>query len=214
MSDFDVKKLGDPKKKSPLVERCEAAGWDEASFMNETERVLKRVTFNDHEPISDVGFEKAGCGAYIYFNPSDVKVAIATCGGICPGLNDVIRALVMDLHYLYGVSDIVGVRYGYAGLAENPPASLKRLTPEIVTSIHDLGGTKLGSSRGCPSVEEIVDTLERENVNIFFCIGGDGTLRGAHDIHLEIERRKLEIAVVGIPKTIDNDVEFVFRSFG
>ncbi|MCK5844892.1 MAG: ATP-dependent 6-phosphofructokinase [Victivallales bacterium] len=214
MNDFNVKKLGEPTIGNPLVTRCEIAGWERSCFMHENERVLRRVTFNDDQEVNLESFEKAGSHGKIYFQPSKVKAAIATCGGICPGLNDVIRALVMDLRYLYGVDDIFGVRYGYSGLALNPPAPIKRLTPELVSSIHDLGGTKLGSSRGCPTVEEMVDTLERERINIFFTIGGDGTLRGAHDISLEIQKRDLDIAVVGIPKTIDNDVVYVFRSFG
>ena len=214
MDEFKVKKLGEPQIINPLLTRCEAAGWTESVFAGENERVLKKVTFNDADPIPTESFEKAGGRSKIFFNPPDTTVAIATCGGICPGLNDVIRALVMDLHYLYGVNDIFGARYGYAGLAENPPEPFMRLTPELVSNIHDLGGTILGSSRGCPEVEEMVDTLERKNVNILFCIGGDGTLRGAHDIDAEIEKRGLKIAIVGIPKTIDNDVTYVFRSFG
>ena len=214
MDEFKVKQLGEPQITNPLLTRCEVAGWNESVFAGENERVLKKVTFNDSDPIRAESFEKAGGKRKIFFSPHETKVAIATCGGICPGLNDVIRALVMDLHYLYGVNDIFGVRYGYAGLAKKPPEHFMRLTPELVSNIHDLGGTILGSSRGCPKVEEMVDTLERENVNVLFCIGGDGTLRGAHDLSTEIEKRGLKIAIVGIPKTIDNDVTYVFRSFG
>ena len=209
-----VKRLGDPQIMNPLRIRCEAAGWSESVFTGENERVMKKITFDDINSVDFDSFEKAGTKAKLFFNPPETKVAIATCGGICPGLNDVIRGLFMDLHYLYGVKDIIGVRYGYAGLAQNPPEPPICLTPQIVSNIHDLGGTILGSSRGCPDVEEMVSTLERTNVDILFCIGGDGTLRGAHDIDVEIEKRGLKIAVVGIPKTIDNDVTYVFRSFG
>ena len=214
MSDFQVMRLGEAKLLNPLVERCGAAGMDASCFKNENERVLRRVTFNDAIPISDESFEKAGASSRIFFNPSEIRAAIVTCGGICPGLNDVIRGVVMDLHYLYGVENILGIRYGYAGLGSEAPVPPRTLTPDDVSSIHDLGGTMLGSSRGCPDVSEMVDTLERDKIDILFCIGGDGTLRGAHDIAEECLNRNLMKAVVGIPKTIDNDVTYVFRSFG
>jgi len=148
------------------------------------------------------------------FPTQDVRAAIVTCGGICPGLNDVIRSIYMELHYLYRVKEVLGIRYGYSGLVPRvgqPPISL---IPDLVSNIHREGGTLLGSSRGPRTVPRFVDFLERMRINVLFTIGGDGTQRGALDIADEIEHRKLKIGIIGIPKTIDNDISFVERSFG
>lgn len=151
----------------------------------------------------------------IYFNPSHVHAAICTCGGICPGLNNVIRAIVRCLWYRYGVRRISGIPYGYQGLLPESAFPIINLDPDIVDDIQEKGGTILGSSRGGgDQVVDIVDTLERMNINMLFTIGGDGTLRGAADIGDEIERRGLKISVIGIPKTIDNDLDFIQTSFG
>ena len=159
--------------------------------------------------------EKAGPREKIYFDPAKVRAAIITCGGLCPGLNNVIRAIVMCLWYRYNVKLISGIRYGYRGFLSQFRLPVMELTPEIVSKIHHRGGTILGSSRGFgENANEIVDTLERMNINILFTIGGDGTQRGALNISREISRRGLKIAVVGIPKTIDNDLSFVQKSFG
>jgi len=159
--------------------------------------------------------ESAGPRERIYFEPSKVHAAIVTCGGLCPGLNDVIRAIVMCLWYRYGVRKISGVRYGYRGLIEGFNLPLLELTPELVSDIHRNGGTILGSSRGYGDRSgQIVNMLERLGINMLFTIGGDGTQRGALGIAEEIERRGLKITVVGVPKTIDNDLSFVQVSFG
>jgi len=150
----------------------------------------------------------------IYFDPKKVTAAIVTCGGICPGLNNVIRAIVLGLHHGYGVRSIYGIRYGLQGFIAKYQHSLMPLDPEVVSKIHELGGTILGSSRGEQSIEAIVDALERQNFNMLFMIGGDGSLRAAAKIEEEISKRNLKIAVIGIPKTIDNDISFVQRSFG
>lgn len=164
---------------------------------------------------SDELILRAGPREKIYFNPTHVHAAIATCGGICPGLNNVIRAVVRCLWYSYGVRRITGIRFGYQGLVANTPYEPMPLNPDIVDDIQEKGGTILGSARGGgDKTEEIVDTLESMNVNILFTIGGDGTLRGARDIANEIKKRGLKIAVVGIPKTIDNDLNCVSQSFG
>ncbi len=158
--------------------------------------------------------EKAGPREMVYFDPSKVCAAIVTCGGLCPGLNDVIRALVMTLWHHYGVKNILGIRHGYHGfLPENhfPPMPL---SPELVSKIHQQGGTVLGSSRGGARTAAIVDALEQLNVNMLFTIGGDGTQRGALAICQEAAQRGRVLSVVGIPKTIDNDLSFVQRSFG
>lgn len=159
-------------------------------------------------------FEKAGPREKIYFDPSKTKCAIVTCGGICPGINDVIRAIVMEATYNYRIRSIVGIRNGLRGFIPEYGYDLVDLTPENVNNIHHLGGTILGSSRGPQKAEEIVDSLERLNINILFVIGGDGTMRAAQAIVKEVTRRNRKIAVIGVPKTIDNDINFITRSFG
>lgn len=163
------------------------------------------------EPLS---LELAGPRSKIYFDPSKLKAAILTAGGLCPGLNDVIRSLVLTLHYHYGVKNIFGIKYGYQGLIPEYHHEMVRLNPAVVSNIHEFGGSILSSSRGLYSVDEIVDALERLNIGVLFPIGGDGTLRGAHLVAETIKERGLKIAVVGVPKTIDNDINMVSRSFG
>jgi 6-phosphofructokinase 1 len=159
-------------------------------------------------------FEMAGPREKIYFDPSKVHCAIATCGGLCPGTNDVIRAIVLELHFLYGVRHIYGVRYGLRGFIPHYGHELLELNPEVVADIHTFGGTILGSSRGPQDTGEVVDALERIDLRILFLIGGDGTLRAAYDIYQEVTRRELRISIIAIPKTIDNDIPLVSRSFG
>ncbi|MGI5870007.1 MAG: ATP-dependent 6-phosphofructokinase [Kiritimatiellia bacterium] len=159
-------------------------------------------------------FEKAGPHRKIYHDPVWSRAAIVTCGGLCPGLNDVIKGIVQCLWFDYGVRHIFGVRYGLEGFIPKYGHEPLILDPEVVDAIHEEGGTILGSSRGGQDTVEIVRTLSRLNINMLFCIGGDGTLRAARDIAEEIERRHLKISVVGVPKTIDNDLAFVGRSFG
>ena len=159
-------------------------------------------------------FELAGPRNRIYFDPSKTRCAIVTCGGLCPGLNNVIQGLVRELSHGYGVRSILGFRYGYQGFICRFGHPVMELTPEKVEGIQEQGGTILGSSRGEQDPEEIVDCLEWMGIHVLFVIGGDGTIRGALRIVEEIERRGARIAVVGIPKTIDNDILFMDRSFG
>jgi 6-phosphofructokinase 1 len=173
--------------------------------------VIKDFLEKDEHPPC---FEMAGPRERIYFDPSKVKAGIVTCGGLCPGLNDVIRAVVLSLFHHYGARTVFGFRYGFEGLSYKYGHTPMELTPELVQNIHQQGGTILGSSRGPQDVSEMVDTLERMNINMLFAIGGDGTLRGAQAISEEIGRRNLKIGVIGIPKTIDNDISYVQRSFG
>ena len=170
-----------------------------------------RCKENNTEPLS---FEKAGPLDKIYFDPTKTKVAIVTCGGLCPGLNNVIRSLVFQLTNRYGVTRIIGIKYGYEGFIPKYGHELVDLTPDLVDNIHNQGGSILGSSRGNQDVSEIVDALERMNINILFTVGGDGTQKGSHAIYEEITKRGLKIAVGGIPKTIDNDINFISKSFG
>lgn len=159
--------------------------------------------------------EKAGPRELLYFNPAHVHAGIVTCGGLCPGLNDVIRALVRSLWNRYGVRRISGIRFGYKGFLPEYALPIMPLDPDVVDDIHKLGGTILGSSRGGGNrVTEIVDAIERLNLNMLFTLGGDGTQKGSLAIADELDRRHLKVAVIGIPKTIDNDLLYIDRSFG
>lgn len=208
LPDFKVMTLGSPSITNPM------ASHDNVTFIEDSERLL----FDPHigrDKSLDLqhSLEVAGPRKALYFQPGSTRAAIVTCGGLCPGLNAVIRGLVLELWYTYNCKDILGIRFGYQGFAEDAQDPVP-LTPDIVSGIREDGGTWLGSSRGTPPVEMIVDKLEAMGINQFFTIGGDGTMRGAHRITEEIQRRGLNISVIGIPKTIDNDIPFVRRSFG
>lgn len=159
-------------------------------------------------------FELAGPRSHLFFTPKQTCAGIVTCGGLCPGLNNVIRSLFLELHHGYGVPEILGFRYGYQGLDPDHGFAPLTLTSEMVNTIHKEGGTILGTSRGPVDIARAVENLIRRRVNILFCIGGDGTQRGAFELFQAAQRRGHPLAVVGIPKTIDNDVRFVTRTFG
>jgi 6-phosphofructokinase 1 len=217
-ADFIVKNLGRTIIKSPL--KLTVRNYSPVfKFVDDSERILYDTSIENFHRCKETGeepvsFEKAGPRENIFFEPAKTKVGIVTCGGLCPGLNNVIRSIVNEFHYRYGVTRILGIKYGYEGLIAKYNHPVIDLSPELVSNIHLIGGSFLGSSRGNQDIGQIVDTLEILNVNILFCIGGDGTLRGAHAIHEEIEKRKLKIAIAGIPKTIDNDINFIEKSFG
>jgi len=160
------------------------------------------------------GFEPAGPRQKIFFDASKMRVGIVTCGGLCPGVNDVIRGIVMELTHHYGVQRIHGFRNGYQGFIARYGHDVLDLSPALVSNINEDGGTILGTSRGGQDPHEIVDCLERMNINALFVIGGDGTLRGAMQIAAVIAERGQKIAVVGVPKTIDNDIPYIDQSFG
>ena len=208
--DFNVDRLGECRITSPM---------SGVQFVGTDNQVLYHTDPDKVEPFFRTGqkppaFELAGPRSKIYFDPSKLKCGIVTCGGLCPGLNDVIRAIVMGLHYHYGVNTVFGFPYGYEGLSYKYGHTPLDLNPEVVNDIHQMGGTILGSSRGPQDVSEMVDTLDRMNIGILFTIGGDGTLRGAQAIAEEIGRRNLKIGVIGVPKTIDNDISYTDQSFG
>ncbi len=209
-SELEVSCLGGCGEASPLCGRRERFATDS--------RVLVAAETADLEPFLGGGplpaFEAAGPRREIFFQPGRLSCGIVTCGGLCPGLNDVIRSVVLTLRHAYGVRRVLGFRYGYAGLTASRPADPELLEPQQVENIHQQGGTLLGTSRGPQSVEEMVDQLMKWRVGILFTVGGDGTLRGAAEIAREIARRELDIAVVGIPKTIDNDLIWTERTFG
>ena len=216
--DFLISSLGKGGVISPLKHSHQADS-PVYQFVDDSERILYDVSLDNFNRCRETGeipltFEKAGPRENIFFEPAKTKVAIVTCGGLCPGVNNVIRSLVNELNYRYGISRILGIKYGYEGLISKYNHPVVDLTPAMVSYIHLTGGTFLGSSRGNQDVEKMVDNLEIMNINVLFCIGGDGTLRGAHAIHKEIEKRNLKICVAGIPKTIDNDIDLIQKSFG
>ena len=167
----------------------------------------------DDIPVNDDEIELAGPMKKLFFVPEQTKVGIVTCGGLCPGLNNVIRGLVLNLYNRYKVRNIVGLKFGYEGLVPALAKTMK-LDPETVNEIHQRGGTILGSSRGAQDPKVMAQFLIDNNFNILFCLGGDGTLRGANEINKELRRRNVPIAVVGIPKTIDNDITYTDSTFG
>jgi 6-phosphofructokinase 1 len=209
-----IASLGRATFKSPL-RRSNVPGDGQGKFVPEKLLVRQKVNVTEGgPPDEELFFEKAGAREFLYFDPAKTRAAIVTCGGLCPGLNNVIRSVFLELFMNYGVREVLGIRYGYHGL--NPAVAMPPilLSMEFVDNIHEEGGTVLGSSRGEQDAAAIVDFLHRERIDILFCVGGDGTQRGAHRIYEEIERRGLNIAIVGIPKTIDNDIAYCDQSFG
>jgi 6-phosphofructokinase 1 len=223
--DFSIQSLGESKFVSPFSKNAEAAAMLASQyFVKDSQSTLYRVDYNaDNDPSTETAFimdegnrlEKAGPREHIYFNPENVRAAICTCGGLCPGLNDVIRSLVRSLMLGYKVKTVWGFRNGYKGFLLDSPIGPMRLDPDVVDEIHLEGGTILGTARGGgEKTAEIVDTLQRYKINILFVIGGDGSQKGAIAIATEARKRRYELAVVGVPKTIDNDLSFITRTFG
>jgi len=212
-SQLEVSTLGTRRINSPLA-RSTKPGTGLANFVPDEMRVLYEPRFCPGDELNMLSFERAGARKKIFFDPTNTKAAIVTCGGLCPGINNVIRSLVFELTFNYGVKQIAGIRYGFQGFHPEHGPSPIELTPERVEGIHHQGGTILGTSRGHQEMSLIVDSLVRQGINILFSIGGDGTQRGNHKIAKEIAKRKLPIAIVGIPKTIDNDIKFCYRTFG
>ncbi len=213
--DLTVPRLGECTIQSPL-----------AGFLDERKASTHYVDADDRVLVDDTkaaavarglapadlpAFSPGGPRRRIFFDPAQTRVGIVTCGGLCPGLNDVIRGLVLQLWEVYGVTSIVGYRNGFKGIAELPSMPL---TPDVVRDINELGGTILGASRGAQDPEVMADRLVADGVNVLFVIGGDGSLRGALGIATVLQGRGLPIAVVGVPKTIDNDIPFIDHSFG
>ncbi|MDR2999890.1 MAG: ATP-dependent 6-phosphofructokinase [Fibromonadaceae bacterium] len=203
--------LGQAQIYSPVLGQSFIGDNSRISLATEISQIESLTSRNEVIP----SLEVAGPHQKLLYDPAQTRVAIVTCGGLCPGLNNVIKGLVEVLTFDYGVRMIFGIRYGYRGLNPRYGLTAMRLTPDNVDEIHEVGGTILGSSRGDQDPKVMVDTLSMQlNVNILFCIGGDGTLRGAQDIVKEITKRKDHISVVCIPKTIDNDLNLIDRTFG
>jgi len=207
---LNVSSIGKPELDSPVKDQA---------FVGENSRVslateIAQLESLRHRKEEIPSLEIAGPRKKLFHDPAQTRAAIVTCGGLCPGLNNVIKGLVEVLTYDYGITQIFGIRYGYQGLNPHYGLTPVNLTVEAVDDIHEAGGTILGSSRGNQDPKVMVDTLTRQYVNILFCVGGDGTLRGAQDIVKELAKRKIPISVVCIPKTIDNDLNLIDRTFG
>lgn len=214
--DTTILTLGKTSIRSPLLNGDNTR---KPSFVDDKDPLLVHIRLKELEanlakkkPLP--AFELAGPREKIYFDPSKLRCALVTCGGLCPGLNDIIRSIVLELYYHYGVRNIYGMRYGLQGFIPDYQHEIMDLDPSTVSNLLDRGGSIIGSSRGPQNIDEIVDCLERMNIGILFMIGGDGTLRAALKITDAILERNLKISVVGIPKTIDNDIHLISRSFG
>ncbi len=208
--DFSVERLGECRFPSPMRG---------VRFTADGERLLYHSRYQELRPFIDSGreppsLEMGGPRERIFFDPSTIACGIVTCGGLCPGTNDVIRALTLSLFHHYGVKRVYGFRFGFEGVVKRHGHAPLLLTPEVVDRIGELGGTILASSRGPQEPSEMVDYLEELGVAILFTIGGDGTLKGAARISEEAARRGRPISVIGIPKTIDNDISFLQNTFG
>lgn len=217
-ADFRIRRLGDCRVRSP-IQLSKSNDDGIANYATDDQRVVYRIdveSAGEDLKLSDMGLlEKAGPREQIFFEPSRVRAAVLTAGGLCPGLNDVIRSVVMTLWYRYGVREIEGIRFGYLGLYSNDESLRVTLEPDVVRDIHRTGGTILGSSRGGGDrVAEMARACVARGINMLFCIGGDGTQKGALALARELTSLGANCAVVGIPKTIDNDLSFVERSFG
>jgi len=219
MSDpYRIPTLGPARFPSPIHLGCEP-GDSLADFTPDDERILadlslaalKAALARGEEPPA---LEAAGPRERLFFDPIGLRAGIVTCGGLCPGLNTVIRALVMSLWHGYGVRSILGFRNGFAGLNPEAGPPPMELSPERVRDIHRQGGTILGTSRGPQEPEVMLDTLLRNNIGLCFAVGGDGTFRGLHALAGAARLRGARLALIGIPKTIDNDIPLVDRTFG
>lgn len=183
-------------------------------FVPGESRVRYQVDTDPEAPHQDLSFERAGPREKVYFDACRSTAAIVTCGGLCPGLNNVIRSITLELLHNYRASKVWGVQNGYMGLDAESGLDLMPLTSERVGDIHKLGGTILGTSRGPQDPAVAVEYLRKNKIDVLFCVGGDGTQRGAHALYQEVTRRNLKISIVGVPKTIDNDIMYVHRTFG
>ncbi len=208
--DFAIERLGECAIQSPL-KRIDFLDDEDHVLYHRTLETLKDYLDRDEIPPH---FEAAGPREKIFHDPTNLSCGIVTCGGLCPGINDVIRAIVMNLYYRYDVKSVYGFRYGYQGLVPEFGHDPVQLTPDNVSQIHEMGGTILASSRGNQDPKVMVDTLEKMKLGILFCVGGDGTQRGALAISEEAKKRGLKLSVIGIPKTIDNDISFLQKTFG
>jgi 6-phosphofructokinase 1 len=211
--DLAVPTLGEGRHLSPLP-LSTVPGDGVGDFVPDEARVLYDIRLQARQRPSDLAFEQAGPRQHLFFDPPQTRAAVVTCGGLCPGINNVIRTLFFELTVNYGIREVLGIRFGFEGLNPEKGEPPLTLTRETVAGIHLTGGTILGTSRGPQDPTTTVRFLEDRKIDILFCVGGDGTQRGAHDIAAEVARQNLPIAIIGIPKTIDNDIRYCRRSFG
>lgn len=211
-----IPRLGQPVFASPFNEDRSRLEGPKIRFIEEDEQVLLSPLLKDlpTDGSKPPSYEIAGPRRRLFFDSSKTSAAIVTCGGLCPGLNDVIRSLVLILTYGYGVTTIYGIRYGYKGMVDGVGEAPFLLKPDEIETISNEGGTYLGTSRGNQDPVLMVDFLIRRSIQILFCIGGDGTQKGALAIASEAERRGYHLSVIGLPKTIDNDIDLVEKTFG
>ena len=214
--DLAITRLGERLVDTPLHDLL-GGRQETMHYVTETDRVLLDDTLGmakrrDVTAAELPAFNPGGPREKLFFKPSSVTAGIVTCGGLCPGLNNVIRGLVLQLRNAYGVRSVLGFRNGYQGLTDEVEPII--LTERVVHDIHTRGGTILGTSRGNQDPAVMIDTLVEHGVDILFVVGGDGSLRGAQKLANEALDRGLPIAVVGIPKTIDNDIPWIDHSFG
>lgn len=143
------------------------------------------------------------------------NIAILTGGGDCPGLNAAIRAIAKTAMYDYGWN-VIGILDGYQGLISGKKRNLK---PADVSNILTLGGTILGTSNKADPFEKsvsgaeilsksVLENLDKWEIDALFCIGGDGTNTVANKIS------KVWPNIIGVPKTIDNDLLCTDQTFG
>lgn len=208
--DFSIANLGECTIDSPVEEVEFIPEGASNSFFTRAVDIEQSLAKHGRIP----GFELAGPRRRIFHDPPWTRAAIVTCGGLAPGINDVIKSLVNTLYFRYGVDSVYGLRYGFRGLIPSYKLEPMPLNPEIVDTIHENAGSVLGSSRGPQDVGEMVRTLDRLRINILFAIGGDGTQRAASEIAVAALAKKLPVSVIGIPKTVDNDLSFMDRTFG
>ncbi len=207
---FEIQQLGEATYANPSSQEIFIEDSEKIIFSSQIKNLNHQLKTCKSLP----AFEKAGARKKIFHNPESTRAAIITCGGLCPGLNNVIKGLVNVLEQDYGVRDIVGIRYGYKGLTKESTHEPIQLNSAVVDEIHKQGGTILGSSRGNQDSESMVNELQERKINLLFCIGGDGTLKGAQAIAEAANKRQANISVIGVPKTIDNDLGFVEKTFG
>jgi len=207
------------------------------------EGVIQKITYTTHDRTvpKAVGFVRAGPRQTLHFAPEKgIRAAVVTCGGLCPGLNNVIREIVDSLHNLYGAELVYGVRGGYMGFTssedtpyvlvssqkeehqfqsmQNPTVVVNGETKfcEVISvaNIHHAGGTVLAAGRGGHDTEAIVNFIKANNLQHLYVVGGDGSQRGALKVANACMELGINCSVAGVPKTIDNDLAEIDRSFG
>eukprot|EP00611_Tribonema_gayanum_P027180 TRINITY_DN6637_c0_g1_i1.p1 TRINITY_DN6637_c0_g1~~TRINITY_DN6637_c0_g1_i1.p1 ORF type:complete len:491 (+),score=176.63 TRINITY_DN6637_c0_g1_i1:136-1608(+) len=163
-------------------------------------------------------FLRAGPRAKLHFDPVKVNAAVVTCGTLCPGLNSVIHHLRDTLTTIYGAQKVYGVRGGWGGF-HNPQTPVIELHDDASDvsgreSLQHRAGSILGCAAGGFDLYKIMDFIKRKEISQLYVIGGDGAQRGAHRIAVECAARNWNVSIAGIPKSVNNDIDIIDRSFG